>query len=58
MGRGEGVQGLVAKPGGKRPLGRPRCRGEDNVKVDIQKVECGVCTGLRWHRIGKDGGHL
>ena len=29
---------LVGKPGGKRPLGRPRCRWEDNIKMDIQKV--------------------
>jgi hypothetical protein len=29
---------LVAKPEGKRPLGRPRHRWEDNIKVDIQEV--------------------
>jgi hypothetical protein len=32
---------LVGKPEGKRPLGRPRCRWEDNIKMDIQKVGCG-----------------
>jgi len=26
---------LVAKPGGKRHLGRPRCRWEDNIKMDL-----------------------
>jgi len=26
---------LVGKPEGKRPLGRPRCRWEDNIKVDL-----------------------
>jgi hypothetical protein len=30
---------LVGKPEGKRPLGRPRCRWEDNIKVDLQEVE-------------------
>jgi hypothetical protein len=27
---------LVGKQGGKRPLGRPRCRWEDNIKMDIR----------------------
>jgi hypothetical protein len=29
---------LVGKPEGKRPLGRPRHRGEDNIKMDLQEV--------------------
>jgi len=29
---------LVGKPEGKRPLGRPRCRWEDNIKIDRQEV--------------------
>jgi len=29
---------LVGKPEGKRPLGRPRHRWEDNIKMDFQKV--------------------
>jgi hypothetical protein len=33
---------LVGKPEEKRPIGRPRCRWEDNIKMDIQKVGCGV----------------
>jgi hypothetical protein len=32
---------LVGKPEGKRPLGRPRRRWEDNIKVDLQEVGCG-----------------
>jgi hypothetical protein len=35
---------LVGKPEGKSPLGRPRCRWEDNIKMDHQEVgtcECG-----------------
>ena len=39
MGEGRGVHRvLVGKPEGKRPLGRPRLRWEDNVKIDLQKV--------------------
>ena len=33
---------LVGKPGGKRPQGRPRHRWEDNIKMDLQEVGCGV----------------
>jgi len=33
---------LVGKPEGKGPLGRPRRRWEDNIKIDLQKVGCGV----------------
>jgi len=29
---------LVWKPEGKRPLGRPRCRWENNIKMDLQEV--------------------
>jgi hypothetical protein len=29
---------LVGKPAGKRPLGRPRRRWEDNIKMDLQEV--------------------
>ena len=32
---------LVEKPEGKRPLGRPRRRWEDNIKMDLQEVERG-----------------
>ena len=31
---------LVGKPEGKRPLGRPRCRWEDNIKMDFREVGC------------------
>jgi hypothetical protein len=47
---------LVGKPEGKRPLGRPRCRWEDNIKIDLQAVGCGVWTGLGWLRIETGGG--
>jgi len=32
---------LVGKPEGKRPLGRPRCRWVDNIRMDLQEVGCG-----------------
>jgi len=32
---------LVVKPESKRPLGRPRLKWEDNIKMDLQEVECG-----------------
>jgi hypothetical protein len=31
---------LVEKPEGKITLGRPKCRWEDNIKMDLQEVEC------------------
>jgi hypothetical protein len=37
---------LMGKPEVKRPLGRPRCRWEDNIKMDFQEVGCAVWTGL------------
>ena len=44
---------LVGKPEGKRPMGRPRRRWEDNIKW-----EGFVGTGWSWLRIGTGGGHL
>jgi hypothetical protein len=32
---------LVGKPEGKTPLGRPRCRWEDHMQVDLLEVRCG-----------------
>jgi hypothetical protein len=32
---------MVGKPEGKRPLGRPRRRWEDNIKMDLKEVGCG-----------------
>jgi hypothetical protein len=40
-----GVDSLVGKPEGKRPLGRPRHRWEDNIKMDLQEVGC---EGMDW----------
>jgi len=46
MGERRSVYGvLVGKPEGKRPLGIPRHRIEDNIKTDLQEV---VCEGMDW----------
>jgi len=48
---------LVGKPEGKRPLGRPRRRWEDNIKWIFRKWDVGVWTGSSWLRIGTGVGH-
>jgi hypothetical protein len=59
MGERRGVyRVLVGKPVGQRPLGRPRGRRKDNVKMDLQKVGKGTWTELIWLRIETGGGHL
>ena len=47
---------LVGKPEGKRPLGRPRSRLEDNIKWFFRKWDVVAWTGLSWLRIGAGGG--
>ena len=51
MGRRGICRVLVAKPEGKRPLGRARLRWEDNIKMDLQEVGCGV---MDWIKLGED----
>jgi hypothetical protein len=59
MGEGRVLYGvLVGKPEGKRLLGRPRRRWDDNIKMDLQEIGCGVRTGSSWLRIGTGGGHF
>jgi len=41
----------VGKPDGKRPLGRPRCRWEENIKMYLQEVGCG---GMNWIELAQD----
>ena len=53
MGERGGVYRVwVGKPEGKRPLGRPRLRWEDNIKLDLQEVGCGCMDWieLAWDR--------
>jgi hypothetical protein len=42
---------LVGKPEGKRPLGRPRHRWEDNIKMGLQEMRCGV---VEWIDLAQD----
>jgi len=42
---------LVGRHEGKRPLGRPRRRWEDNIKMDLQEVGCG---GMDWIELAQD----
>ena len=42
---------LVGKPEGKRPLGRPRRRWEDNITMDFQEM---VCGGMDWIELAQD----
>jgi len=44
---------LVGKREGKIPLGRPRRRWEDNIKIDLQEVGCG---GMYWIELAQDRG--
>ena len=59
MGESRGVYRVFMwKPEGTRPLGRPRHRWEDNIKMGLQKLGGGAWTGLIWLRIGTGGGNL
>jgi hypothetical protein len=42
---------LVGRPGGRRPLGRPRRRGEDNIKTDLWEVGW---VGMNWIELAED----
>jgi len=51
MGKGRGVHSvLVGKPEGKRPLGRPRRRWEDNIKMDLREMG----GGGDWMELAED----
>jgi hypothetical protein len=49
---------LVGKPEGKRPLGRPRSRWEDNIEMDLTEKRSGVWIGFIWLGVGTGGGLL
>jgi hypothetical protein len=56
MGERRGAyRALVGKPEGRRPLGRPRHRWEDNIKMDLREDGWGAWTGSMWFRIGTGG---
>jgi hypothetical protein len=57
MGKRRGIyRALVGTPAGRRLLGRPSHRWEENIKMDIQKV--GVWSELIQLMMGTGGGHL
>jgi hypothetical protein len=59
MGESRGAYSvLVGKSEGKIPLGRPRHRWEDNIKIYVQEVVCEGWTASVWLRIGTSGGLL
>jgi hypothetical protein len=59
MGERRGVyRVLVVKPEGKKALGRPLLRWQDNIKMDLRKWDRTSWTGSIWLRIGTVGGHL
>jgi hypothetical protein len=39
---------LVGKPEGRRPLGRPRRRWEDNIKMDLREIGLGDVDWIHW----------
>jgi hypothetical protein len=47
------IRFMVAKPEGKGPFGRPRRRWKDNIKMDLQEVECGC---MEWISLAQDRG--
>jgi hypothetical protein len=49
---------LLGKPEGKIQFGRARPRWEENIKMDLQELGWGACTGSIWLRIGRGGGQL
>jgi hypothetical protein len=54
MGSGEGrgvYRVLVGRPQGKRPLGRPRCRWDGNIKMDLKEI--GI-DGVNWIQLAQD----
>jgi hypothetical protein len=49
--KGNAYRMLMGKPGGKRPLGRPRCRWVDNIKMDLREREW---DGVDWIDLAQD----
>jgi hypothetical protein len=49
---------LDRRPESKKPLERPRCRWEGNIKLDLREVRIDGKSGLSWLRTGPNGGLL
>ena len=46
------IEGFGGETSGEKPLGRPRRRWENNIKIDLQEVRCG---GMDWIELAQDG---
>jgi hypothetical protein len=56
MGEVRGAYNILAgRPEGRRPLGRPRHRWEDNIKMDLTEIGFGAWIGFIWLRTGTGG---
>jgi hypothetical protein len=42
---------LVGRPEGRRPLERPRCRWEDNIKMDLREIGFGEVDWIHWAQV-------
>jgi hypothetical protein len=42
---------LVGKPEGNRPHGRPRCRWDDGIRMDLRETDC---EGMKWIQLAQD----
>jgi len=52
MGKGRGVYRVsVGRPEGKRPLGRPKCRWENDIKMDLREIRI---DGANWIRLAQE----
>jgi hypothetical protein len=49
---------LVGKPEGKRPLGKPRRRWENGIRMDLKEIGLGLWIGFDWLKTGTGGGLL
>jgi transposase len=49
--KGDAYRILVGKSEGKRPLGRPRCRWVDNIKIDLREIRL---DGVAWIYLAHD----
>jgi hypothetical protein len=53
LGASIGYRVLVGKPEGRRPLGRPRRRWEDGIRMDLEEIGWG--GGVEWIHLAQDG---
>jgi hypothetical protein len=49
---------MVGKPEGKRPLGKPKHRWVENIKIVLREIRCDGMDWIYWFRIGTSGGLL